>query len=528
MKKVLVADTLPPECTRMLEEAGLQVDYRPGLPGEELRAAVAEAEGVICRSGAQLSADVLEGAERLVAICRAGVGVDNIDVDAASRQGIVVMNTPGGNAVSTAEHTFALMLGLARNLGPAYLSMREGRWEKKRFVGSQLAGRTLGVVGLGRIGQEVAKRAIAFGMKVQAFDPLVSREVAARVGVRLVDSMEDLLAASDYLTVHVPENEQTRGLIGADQVAMMKEDACILNCARGSVVDQEAVTAAVAEGRLGGAAFDVYESEPPEDFSFARHDRVLTTPHLGASTQEAQLAVAVQAAEQLIDALGRRHFRNALNADFLTPEEMELLQPYCDLAVRLGKLVAQVNPARPKALEVVCKGELARENLAPVINHAVMGLMQWIGGEEVNIVSAPHLARERGIRVTSARTESLDAGFTKLVEVTLTTDDATLGVSGTVFEGKHPRIVRIGDFDVEIEPRGHVLIVFNNDMPGCIGTVGSALGQAGINVARMGVCRQQVGGNALLALNLDSPCDRSILDEIRRHELIQDAIAITL
>jgi D-3-phosphoglycerate dehydrogenase len=528
MAKVLVADTLPEQCTEMLTAAGFEVVCRPGLSEAELKQAIADADGVICRSGAKLTAAVLESAARLTAVCRAGVGVDNIDVEAASRRGAVVMNTPGGNTVSTAEHTFALMLALSRNIAPAYLSMREGRWEKKKFVGSQLLGRVLGVIGLGRIGQEVARRAVAFGMNVRACDPDVSRETAEKIGVALVDSVEDLLPGCDYVTVHVPENESTRGLIGPEQVALLKDGACIINCARGSVVDQDAVVAGVTSGKLGGAALDVYEKEPPDDFSFAAHDRILATPHLGASTEEAQVAVAVQAAEQLIEALRHGSFRNALNADLVSPEELKVLQPYCDLATRLGKLVCQMNRGRPEALEVACAGALARENISPIVNYAVMGLMRWTRGADVNVVSAPFLAQDRGIRVTSSRTLSQAAGFANLLEVRLTTDTGTLGASGTVFENKHPRIVRIGEFDVEIEPEGDILVVLNNDMPGCIGKVGTVLGEAGINVARMSVCRRQVGGNALLALNLDSPCTRPLLDRIEEHELIQSATAITL
>ncbi|MCK4374513.1 MAG: phosphoglycerate dehydrogenase [Candidatus Brocadiae bacterium] len=528
MKKVLLADKLPEQCIVILKEAGLEVDYRPGLSEDELREAIRDASGVICRSGARLTEGVLEGAERLEAICRAGVGVDNVDVEAASRKGVVVMNTPGANTISTAEHAFTLMLGVARNIGPAYVSMREGHWEKERFVGSQLAGSVLGVIGLGRIGQEVARRAAAFGMTVRTYDPFIGREAAAKVGAALLDNLEDLLEDCDYLTIHVPENEQTRGMIGAEQIALMKENTCIVNCSRGSVVDQDAVVAAVEAGRLGGAAFDVYAKEPPDSYEFTRHDRVLATPHLGASTEEAQLAVATQAARQLIEALERRHFPNALNVSELPPEEMKAIRPYCDLAAQLGKLVAQLTPGRPQAIEIACTGQVARENIEPIVNYGAMGVMQSSLDASVNIVSSPHLARDRGIRITGSSTVGLVAGFTDLIEVKLVADEGTVEVGGTLFGPHHPRIVCIAGFYVEIIPKGHVLAVFGSDVPGLIGTVGAMLGDAGVNIARMGFGRQEAGGKALLALNLDMACDEATLDRLRALDLIEKAIPVEL
>ncbi|MHC5034859.1 MAG: NAD(P)-dependent oxidoreductase, partial [Planctomycetota bacterium] len=352
MKKVLLADRLPEQCAAMLEEAGFDVVYRPGLTQDELKEAVRDVSGLICRSGAKITAAVIECGQKLEAVCRAGVGVDNIDIPAASRKGIAVMNTPSGNTISTAEHAFALMLALARNIGPAYLAMREARWDKKKYAGSQLAGSTLAIIGLGRIGQEVAKRGVAFGMRVRAYDPFVGRETASKIGLELVDSLDDLLGDCDYLTLHVPETEQTKGMIGAQQIALIKKGTCIINCAGGSVVDQDAVVEAVKSGQLRGAAFDVYRKEPPDSYEFACDDRVLATPHLAASTEAAQLAVATEAAEQLIEALQRRHFRNAVNISAVPPEEMKVLQPYCDLAAKLGSLVVQLNPGRPEAVEV--------------------------------------------------------------------------------------------------------------------------------------------------------------------------------
>lgn len=528
MKKVLIADRLPQECVDILEDAGLAVENKPGLPPDELKEALKNVHGVICRSGARLSEDVLEGTQNLEAICRAGVGVDNIDIMAASRKGTVVMNTPGANTISTAEHAFALLLALARNIGPAYVSMQEGRWDKKKYKGSQLSGSTLGVIGLGRVGQAVSKRALAFGMHVIGHDPYISRETAQRLGVHMAENLDEVLAEADYLTLHVPENESTHHLISRAEIEKMKPEARIINCARGGVVDQAAVEEAVKAGRLAGAAFDVYPEEPPADFGFACRDGILATPHLGASTQAAQIAVAKQAASQMVDALKVEEYRNALNVTVVAREEMEFLKPYCRLAHRLGKAVAQLNRGRPRSVQINCKGALAERKTSPLVNYSVMGVLQTMLGGVVNMVSAPHLAEERGMQVTSSTTSSLEAGFTDLVEVQLSTDEGDLTVAGTVFGREHPRIVRVGSFDVEIVPEGQLLMVFGKDRPGLIGYVGETLGEAGINIARMGFGREEAGGNALVALNLDSTCDREVRDRVTASELVSKVVQLSL
>ena len=528
MKKVLIADKLPQECMDILKDAGFETEYNPGLSPEDLKKALTGVNGVICRSGAKLSEDVLEGADQLEAICRAGVGVDNIDIMAASRRGSVVMNTPGANTISTAEHAFALMLALARNIGPAYLSMREARWDKKKYKGSQLSGATLGVIGLGRVGQEVAKRALAFGMHVVGHDPYISKETAHKLGVDMVDDLGEFLQRADYLTVHVPENENTYHMISEDEIARMKDGARIVNCARGGVVDQKAVEKAVEDCRLAGAAFDVYPEEPPEDFEFSRSDAILATPHLGASTDEAQLAVAKQAATQMVDALKHQEFSNALNVTVVAREEMEFLKPYCNLAHQLGKAVAQLNRGRPDSVQINCKGALADREIDPIKNYSVMGVLQVMLGSSVNMVSAPHLAEERGLQITTSSTSTLQAGFTDLLEVQLVTDQGAMEVSGTVFGRTHPRIVQVGDFEVEIVPDGHLLMVFGQDKPGFIGFVGETLAKAGINIARMGFGREEAGGNALVALNLDSRCGKDVREMVLASELVDKVVPLEL
>ncbi|MFO8008537.1 MAG: NAD(P)-dependent oxidoreductase, partial [Candidatus Brocadiia bacterium] len=362
----------------------------------------------------------------------------------------------------------------------------------------------------------------AFEMKVIGQDPYISRETASKLGIRLVEEIDEVLEECDYLTVHVPENEQTAGLIGAEQIALMQPTARIVNCARGSVVDMQAAVQAVHEGKLAGAAFDVYEQEPPADFSFAEDDRILATPHLGASTEQAQIAVATQACEQMADALLRSNFRNALNITAVPPEEMKALQPYCDLAARLGALVAQLNEDRPESIEVAVRGELAEGDVGPIINYGAMGVLRTMLGDEVNVVSAPHLAEERGIPLTSSSTMGMEAGFTDLVEVKLTTDKGVVEAAGTIFGRKYPRIIRIGAFYVEVIPESHVLVVRGRDVPGLIGKVGAILGMVGVNIARMGFGREEMGGNAMLALNLDSAPDQATLERLGSLDVVHE------
>ncbi len=529
MPQVLLADKVAAKAVETLRSAGIEALERAGLAPEELKEAVREVDGIICRSGVQLTADVLECAGNLRAICRAGVGVDNIDIDAASRRGVVVMNTPGANTISTAEHTIDLMLALARNIGPAYISMREGRWERKRLTGDELCGATLGVVGLGRVGQAVARRASAFEMEVIGYDPFISRKVAAELGVELIEDLDALITRCDYLTIHIPKSDETRGLIGRDRIAMMKPAARIINCARGEVVDMEAAVEAVKEGRLAGAAFDVYGSEPPGDFSFAQNDRILATPHLGASTEAAQIAVGVQAAAQMADALLEGTYRNALNITPVPPEEMRRLEPYCDLARRLGVSAGMLNRGRVRSIELTCRGEAAKYNIGPVESHAVLGVLQSIMGEgAVNIVSAPHLARERGIDACSTCAQGSEAGFTSMVQLRLETDRGGIQVSGAVLGRRHLRMVKVDRYYVEVVPEGHLLFVFGHDKPGLIGMIGDILGRSGVNIARMAFGRESAGGAALLALNLDSPCGREVIGEIEKAPSVERAVTVVL
>jgi D-3-phosphoglycerate dehydrogenase len=512
--KVLLADRISAECKELLTAAGLEVSDRPGLDVAGLKEAIADADGVILRSGVRLTAEVLGSAKRLKAACRAGVGVDNIDIEEATRRGVIVMNTPSGNTISTAEQTMALMLGLSRNTGPAYLSMRKGEWERKKFVGSQLAGKTLGVIGLGRIGRAVARRAQAFEMRVVGLDPFVTAQAAGESGVELVESLEALLAASDYVTLHVPKTDETSRLIGAGEIEKMKRGARLINCARGGVVDEAAVVAAVKAGKLAGAAFDVYETEPPSDFGLFEDARILTTPHLGASTAEAQEAVSREAAEQMVDCLSGRAIRNAVNLLPVPAEDRERLRPHLELVRRLGRFAVQMEAGRIEQVEVVAYGEVVEPHMRHLESYALVGMMEGMMEEGANLVNAAVLARERGIRVRST-TAPAEGGFSSLVVVKVKGDVREQRVAGTVFGDEHFRVIRVGGFQVEIVPEGTILLVKGQDAPGLIGQVGTALGETGINIARMGFGRRKVGGEALLALNLDGGIEREQAEALK-------------
>lgn len=528
MAKVLIADKLPQSTIQMVSEAGYEVDNSPGLSPEELKEALKDSAGVICRSGAKLTEDVFSTADDLKVVCRAGVGVDNIDIEAASRKGVVVMNTPGANTISTAEHTFALMLGLSRNVGPAYISMREGKWDRKKFKGAQLAGKTLGIIGLGRVGRAVAQRARAFDMKLIGVDPYISRDKASKLGITLHETLSDMLGECDYLTVHVPVNDETTGMIGTQEIEQMKPSARIINCARGAIVDRDAAVEAVRSGELAGAAFDVYVEEPPSDHDFTHDDRILATPHLGASTEAAQQAVGAQAAEQLIAALQDEHFRNALNITSVPPEQMDVLRPFCELSLKMGKLVGALNTGRLESLTVECKGDISECDITPVVNHGIMGVLETVLGENVNIVSAPHIAEERGMEINGHSSSATEGGFTDLISLSLCTENREISVSGTVLGESHSRIVKVAGFDTEIEPEGHLLLLYTQDRPGVVGEVGATLGQADINIAQMTFGRQKEGGSSLLALKLDNPCEDKIMQHLEKLDVVESAVSISL
>ena len=525
--KVLIADKLPGVAVEILSShPEIEVDNRPGLPADELKSIIGQYEGIIIRSGTKLTAEIIEHADRMKAIARAGVGVDNVDVMAASRKGIIVMNTPGGNTISTAEHTFAMMMALSRNIPSACASLKRGEWDRKSFVGAQLSGKTIGIIGLGRIGLEVAKRAVAFEMKVIGHDPYISPERAARLGIELAD-LEAIWERADYITVHTPMTAETEGLIGARQIAKMKPGVRIINCARGGIVDEDALADALEAGKVAGAAIDVYPEEPPANRRLIDLPQVVATPHLGASTEEAQINVATDAARQLADVLMGRGVRFALNLPAIDAQEAKILDPYSNLAEKMGSLLRQLAEGQLKSVHVSYTGELAQANVAPVTRSLTAGLLKPVLEENVNLVNAPVLAEERGISITESRS-SASGDFTTTVRVEMTTDRAALSVEGTLFGKSDPRIVNINGYHVEVIPRGDMLVIINRDRPGLIGDIGRIVGRSGVNISSMTFGRKEAGGDAMTVLNLDARPADSLLDEVRQAKNVQAVLAIQL
>ncbi|HUU68726.1 MAG TPA: phosphoglycerate dehydrogenase [Planctomycetota bacterium] len=525
--RVLISDKLPDVAVKILTaEPEIKVDNKPGLPADELKSIIGEYDGIIIRSGTKLTADVLERASKLKAVARAGVGVDNVDVKAASRKGIIVMNTPGGNTTSTAEHTWAMMLALSRNIPQAYASIKRGEWDRKSFTGTQLSGKTLGIIGLGRIGLEVAKRALAFEMKVVAYDPYISPDRAAQLGIELA-SLDAIWPRVDFITVHTPITAETRGLIGAEQIAKMKKGVRLINCARGGIIDEDALADAIQSGHVAGAAVDVFSSEPPTNRRLADLPQVVATPHLGASTEEAQITVSIDAAGQLVDALMGRGVRFAVNLPAVDVQEVKALQPYLALAEKMGSLLRQLGEGQLKTVEVCYTGDLAKMNVTPVTRSLTAGLLKPVLEENVNLVNAPVLAEERGISIVESRSTTF-GDFTTTIQAKMITDQGMQAVEGTLFGKSDPRVVSINGYHVEVIPRDTLLVIYNQDRPGLIGDIGRAMGTGGVNISSMTFGRKQAGGDALTVLNLDAKPSPRMLDDVRGIENVHAVLAIEL
>jgi D-3-phosphoglycerate dehydrogenase len=519
MPRVLITDNLSAAGLRLLKESGLDVDVRSGLKPLEVREALKEADGIIIRSGTTLTAELLKVQPRLKVIVRAGVGVDNIDLPAATREGIVVMNTPAGNTTSTAEHTIAMLLALSRNIAPAAASMKAGKWDRKSYTGSQLAGKTLAVVGLGRIGLAVAKRALGLEMKVIGYDPFLSAERAAEQGIEVVRQVDDLIERCDFLTVHTPLTDETKGLINAERLARMRKGVRIVNCARGGIVDEAALADAVESGHVAGAALDVFVQEPPGDNRLIKMPAVLTTPHLGASTDEAQELVAVEAAEIISGFLLRNEVRHAVNMAPLSAAEMADMKAYLDLGRRLGLLLAQQNKgAGLKAAHLLYRGEAATKNTRLITSSFAAGLMEAALAEHVNIVNAELLAKERGIRITESSSSEVQ-DFSTMIRATIETDNGELTAAGTIFGKQFLRLVRLGQFGLDAYLDGTLLIYKHRDMPGLIGYIGTIFGKHQVNIAHMALGREknEQGGDAVAVLNLDNEPSIEALNEVRQH-----------
>jgi D-3-phosphoglycerate dehydrogenase len=517
--RVLITDNLSPAGLKCLEAAGLELDVRSGLKPPEVREALKTADGIIIRSATTLTGELLKDQPRLKVIVRAGVGVDNIDLAAATREGIVVMNTPAGNTTSTAEHTIAMLLALSRNIAPAAASMKGGKWDRKSFTGTQLAGKTLAVVGLGRIGLSVAKRAIGLEMKVIGYDPFLAAEKGAEQGIEVVRHVDDLIDRCDFLTVHTPLTDETRGVINAARLAKMRKGARIINCARGGIVDETALADAIESGHIAGAALDVFVQEPPGNNRLVTLPQVLTTPHLGASTDEAQELVALEAAEIIVGFLLRNEVRHAVNMAPLSAAEMVDMKAYLDLGRRLGLLLAQQNKGGGvRAAHLLYRGEAATKNTRLITSSFAAGLLESALSEHVNIVNAELLAKERGIRITeSASTEVGD--FSTMIRASIDTESGELTAAGTIFGKQFLRLVRLGQFSLDAYLDGRLLIYRHRDVPGLIGFIGTVLGKHNVNIAHMALGREkhEPGGDAVAVLNLDNEPAAEALAEVRSH-----------
>ena len=507
MPKIIVLDNIAQEGLSLLEQSdNIEYVVQTGLKDEELKTALREVDGAICRSGVTLSEDVLTDNTRLKVIVRAGVGTDNIDKPAATRQGIIVMNTPTGNTFSTAEHAMTLMLALSRNVAPAFQSLREGRWERKAYMGSQLSGKTLGVVGLGRIGQEVAKRAQAFQMNLLGFDPFLTAEQASKLGIQLCDTVDEMLPLVDYLTVHTPLTPQTKGLIGVEQLSLLKPGARLINCARGGIYDETALAQGLDEGILAGVALDVFETEPCTDSPLFQKEGVICTPHLGASTEEAQTQVAVEAVELAVNFLTTGAVRHAVNVAAVDPKTLEALAGYLELSYRMGIFLDQWDEGGVQSVKIEYRGHVADEDTKLLTASLCAGLLNEALEDSVNIVNSQVLLKERGIEVSEFHSSEM-AAFASSMTVTLTTDKGSYTAGGTVFGNNMPRLIRLDDMRLESYLDGNMLIFVHDDLPGIIGNMGTTLGTHKINIAQMSVGRPieaQPGGQAIGVLNLDS------------------------
>jgi D-3-phosphoglycerate dehydrogenase len=504
MPSIIVLDTLSPDGLALLDAAaaaGITYEVATGLSGDPLREALARHDGAICRSGVKITAAALAGNHRLKAIVRAGVGTDNIDKEAATRQGIVVMNTPAGNTVSTAEHAFALLLGLSRNIAAADASLRNHKWDRNKFMGAQLAGKTLGIVGLGRIGQAVAARARAFDMRVMGFDPFLSPDRAAELGIELIDSVRGMLPHVDYLTVHTPLTDETRHLVGMEELKLLKPGVRLVNCARGGIYDEQALVAGLQSGVIGGVALDVFEKEPCTESPLFGMPGVLVTPHLGASTEEAQSQVAVEGVGLLVDFFTTGTIRHAVNSSAVDPSVLEGVRGFLDLAWRLGQLLSHLDDGQPRSCSIAYRGEIASRNTRLVTAAFAAGLLES-AIEDVNIVNAEMLLRDRGIElVEQSRTDP--GAFSSVVAVDLVSGDRVHRAAGTLFGHAMPRLVQLEGHRLEAYLDGVLLVFTHQDVPGIIGRVGTALGGLGVNIAQMTVGRSAPGGDAIGVLNLD-------------------------
>jgi D-3-phosphoglycerate dehydrogenase len=528
MPRIIVLDKLADEGLDLLKKApGIQYEVRIGLAGDDLRTSLAEFDGAIVRSGVKITAAALEGNKRLKAIVRAGVGTDNIDTTAAKRLGIVVMNTPAGNTISTAEHAVALMMALSRNIAPAYQSLIEGKWDRNKYMGTQLAGKTIGVVGLGRIGLTVAARARAMEMRVLGYDPFMTKERAQELGIELYNKVPDMLPHCDYVTVHTPLTPETKGLVGMKELEILKPGVRLINCARGGIYDEDALVEGLKSGKIGGVALDVFASEPCKQHALFGMPGVLCTPHLGASTEEAQTQVAVEGCHLLIDYLTTGAIRCAVNMTTIDPTKLDAVRDYLNIGYRLGLMLAQLAEKPAKGCKLTYRGEVAGKETKLITSAFAAGLLEHAMDNQANIINADVLLKERGIELLEQTRTDMGA-FSSVVIAELSTEERTYKAAATVLGHGMPRLVQLDDFRLESYLDGVMLIFKHKDVPGIIGMVGTVFGKHGVNIAQMTVGREAPGGEAIGILNLDIKPSEAAVAEVAREQAITSVKVIEL
>ena len=510
--RVLISDELSPAAVQIFRERGVEVDVKTGLAKEDLEEIIGNYDGLAVRSATKVTEKVIKAAGRLRVVGRAGIGVDNIDIKAATARGIIVMNTPFGNSITTAEHAISLMLALARQIPAADRSTQAGKWEKSKFMGVELFGKTLGVIGCGNIGSIVADRGVGLKMRVVAFDPFLSEERAVELGVRKVE-LAELLAVADFITLHTPLTEKTRNVLNAETLAATKRGVRIINCARGGLIDEAALVKALQSGQVAGAALDVYEVEPAKEHALFGMANVVCTPHLGASTMEAQENVALQIAEQMADYLLKGAISNAINFPSITAEEAPRLAPFVKLAEQLGSFAGQLTESSIRGIRIEYVGEVATMKTKALTAAALAGVLRPQLAEGVNMVSSQAMAKERGIIVEEA-TRDRDGAYDSYVRLTVKSDAYERSVAGTVFSDGRPRIVQIRDIDMELELSAHMLFVRNADKPGFIGRFGTLMGEAGVNIATLNLGRDRPGGDAICIVSLDEAVSDAVLAQV--------------
>ncbi|WHU01874.1 MULTISPECIES: phosphoglycerate dehydrogenase [unclassified Sphingomonas] len=523
MPKVLISDKMDPKAAQIFRERGVEVDEITGKTPEELKAIINNYDGLAIRSSTKVTQEILDAAPNLKVVGRAGIGVDNVDIPAASARGVVVMNTPFGNSITTAEHAIALMFALARQLPEADASTQAGKWEKNRFMGVELTGKTLGLIGAGNIGSIVADRALGLRMKVVAFDPFLTPERAIEMGVEKV-SLDDLLLRADFITLHTPLTDQTRNILSAENLAKTRRGVRIINCARGGLIDEAALKQGLESGHIAGAALDVFAVEPAKEHPLFGTPNFVSTPHLGASTTEAQVNVAIQVAEQMADFLVSGGVTNALNMPSLSAEEAPRLKPYMALAEKLGSLVGQLSHGELKNIAIESEGAAAELNQKPIVGAVLAGLMR-VHSDTVNMVNAPFLAKERGLDVREVRHDR-EGDYHTMVRVTVGTAQGDRSVAGTLFGNSAPRLVELFGIKVEADLAGNMLYIVNEDAPGFIGRLGTTLGEAGVNIGTFHLGRREAGGEAILLLSVDEKVSEELLAKVRALPGVKTAMAL--